>query len=94
MSNHVHLIAVPKEEESLALGIGWAHQAYTRRINFRENWRGYLWQGRFFSSALDETYLWAAIRYIERNPVRARMVEGWQAAAQQAPRTKGVLAET
>ena len=33
-----------------------------------------MWQGRFFSSALDEDYLWAAVRYVERNPVRARMV--------------------
>lgn len=37
-------------------------------------WTGHLWQGRFFSCALDETYLWAAMRYVERNPVRARIV--------------------
>ena len=74
MSNHVHLIAVPKTEESLALGIGWAHQAYTRRINFREKWRGYLWQGRFFSCPLDEAHAERALRYVELNPVRAGLV--------------------
>ena len=36
--------------------------------------KGHVWQGRFFSAALDEAYLWAAVRYVERNPVRARMV--------------------
>jgi len=45
-----------------------------------------LWQGRFFSSALDESYLWAAIRYVERNPVRAKMLRQaerypWSSAA-------------
>ncbi len=80
MTNHVHLIAVPRSEESLALGIGWAHKAYTRAINFRENWRGYLWQGRFFSCPLDEAHAQQALRYVELNPVRAGLVaraEDW-----------------
>jgi len=75
MSNHVRLIAVSKTEESLSLGIGWAHQAYTRRINFRENWRGYLWPGRFYSCPLDEAHAERALRYVELNPVRARLTE-------------------
>ena len=41
------------------------------RINFREKWRGYLWQGRFASFVMDEPYLLAAARYVELNPVRA-----------------------
>ena len=49
MTNHVHLIAIPANEGSLAKGIGEAHKRYTRAINFREGWRGYLFQGRFFS---------------------------------------------
>lgn len=75
MDNHVHLIAVPEREDSLAKGIGETHKYYTRMINFRENWRGYLWQGRFSSFPMDEKHLYAAIRYIERNPVRAGLVE-------------------
>ena len=46
MPNHVHLIAVPSAEDGLRWAIGEAHRRYTRRINFREKWRGYLWQGR------------------------------------------------
>ena len=75
MDNHVHLIAVPKDEQSLARGIGEAHKSYTRLVNFREGWRGHLWQGRFSSYPLDEPHLYAAIRYVERNPVRARLVK-------------------
>lgn len=73
MPNHVHLIAVPETEDGLRRGIGEAHRRYTRRINFRENWRGHLWQGRFSSFPMDQTYLLAAARYVENNPVRANL---------------------
>lgn len=36
-------------------------------------WRGYLWQGRFASAPMDEDHLMAAARYVELNPVRARL---------------------
>ena len=74
MPNHVHLIAVPKSEDGLRRAIGEAHRRYSRRVNFREDWRGHLWQGRFASFVMDEPYLLAAARYIELNPVRAGMV--------------------
>ena len=80
MPNHVHLIAVPKTKEGLNRAIGEAHRRYTRRINFREKWRGYLWQGRFASYPMDESYTLAAARYIELNPVRVKLVkrpEAW-----------------
>ncbi len=60
MPNHVHLIAVPQTADGLRRAIGEAHRRYTRRINFRERWRGYLWQGRFASFIMDEPYLLAA----------------------------------
>ncbi len=86
MPNHVHLIAVPDREDSLARAIGEAHRRYTRMINFREGWRGYLWQGRFASYVMDEAYLLACARYVELNPVRAGLVERpeewrWSSAA-------------
>jgi len=80
MPNHVHLIIVPPSEEALCRGVGEAHRRYTRRVNFREGWRGHLWQGRFASFAMDEPYLMAAARYVERNPVRAGLAsraEDW-----------------
>ena len=79
MPNHVHLVAVPGSERSLARAIGEAHRRYTIRVNQRENWRGYLWQGRFSSFPLDEQYLLTAVRYVELNPVRAGLAERpWQ----------------
>lgn len=79
MPNHVHMIAVPESEEGLRASIGEAHRRYTRHINFREGWRGHLWQGRFASFPMDERYLLAAARYVELNPVRAMIErEPWE----------------
>jgi putative transposase len=75
MPNHVHLIAVPSSAEALALAVGEAHRRYTRMVNFREGWRGHLWQSRFGSYVLDEVYLFTCARYIELNPVRAGLAE-------------------
>jgi putative transposase len=75
MSNHVHLVAVPEKERSLALAVGEAHRRYTRMVNFREEVRGHLFQERFHSCVLDERHLLAAARYVELNPVRAAIVQ-------------------
>lgn len=79
MDNHVHIIAVPKQGTSFADGFSESQKRYSRRINFRENWRGHLWEGRFKSYPLSEAHLHAAIRYVERNPVRAKIVKhAWE----------------
>ena len=75
MPNHIHLIAVPGTNDGLNLAIGEAHRRYTRRINFREGWRGHLWQGRFSSFIMQQSYLIACTKYIELNPVRAGLVQ-------------------
>lgn len=75
MPNHVHLITVPENEDGLRRGVGEAHRRYSRMINFREGWRGHLWQGRFASFPMDDSYLLAAARYVEMNPVRAGLVQ-------------------
>jgi putative transposase len=74
MTNHVHLLLVPERAESLALAVGSAHRRYTREKNLREGVRGRLFQGRFLSYVLDENHLMAAARYVELNPVSARIV--------------------
>ncbi len=99
MPNHVHLIVVPPSEDALCRAVGEAYRRYTRRVNFREGWRGHLWQGRFGSFVMDEPYLLAATRYKERNPVKAGLVEraedwSWSsAAAHVAGHRKDALAE-
>lgn len=75
MVNHVHLLVIPKREDSLARGIGEAHRRYTFHINSVYETKGYFFQGRFFPAPLDEQYLLAATKYVERNPVRAGLVK-------------------
>jgi putative transposase len=99
MPNHVHLIAVPQNETGLARAIGEAHRRYTRRFNFRENWRGHLWQERFASFPMDENHLLAAISYVEMNPVAAKMVVKpeeyrWSSARSHLEGTEDMLASS
>ena len=75
MPNHVHLVVVPEKEDSLARLFRHVHRHYSRRINFREKWKGHLWQERFHSFVMDERYLFATVRYTELNPVRAGLCE-------------------
>ncbi len=75
MSNHVHLIVCPGSHSNLSRAIGETHRRYTRMINFREKWRGYLWQGRFSSFPMEESWLLKAVSYVELNPVKAGMVD-------------------
>jgi len=76
MGNHVHVLAMPEKETSLARGIGGTNLLYTQYINRKYNRSGRLWQNRFFSSVVEkEPYLWAVMRYIEQNPVRAKLVK-------------------
>lgn len=55
MPNHAHLIAVPSDAGNLSSAIGEAHRRYSIMINFREGWRGFLWQGRFSSFVMSWT---------------------------------------
>jgi len=55
-------------------------------VNFREGWRGHLWEGRFASFPMDRACLSLGARHVERNPVRARLVRKpwryrWSSAA-------------
>lgn len=77
MPNHVHLVMVPQSEGGLWRAIGKAHRRYTiqvsrDRIGGGPSWEG--WQGRLTSVVLDEAHLLAAVRYVERNPLRAGTV--------------------
>ena len=71
MANQIQLIAIPRKENSLGRALGEAHRRYTRRINERNQWRGHLFQDRFFSYPMDENHLLNAARYVEMTPVIA-----------------------
>lgn len=74
MTNHIHLILTPRTQEGLHSVLKPLHMRYAQRVNRARGWSGHVWQGRYFSAPLDETYTWAAVRYVERNPVRAKIV--------------------
>ena len=75
MTNHVHCVAVPERENSLARAFHHTHQRYAQYFNQRLLRQGHLWQGRFFSCTLDDAHAYLAVRYVECNPVRAGLVE-------------------
>ena len=87
LDNHVHLLVVPETEKALARGIGLTNMVYTQYFNRKYDQSGRIWQNRFFSCVVErKTYLWAVARYIERNPLKAGMVEQvqeyrWSSAA-------------
>jgi putative transposase len=71
MPNHVHLIVVASDPLSLARTMHRAHGQYAQWVNARQGWSGHLWAHRFYSAPMDDAHLWAAVRYVESNPVRA-----------------------
>ena len=86
MTNHIHLVSTPLNEDGLACAIGRTHLRYTLYVNQHYHRSGHLWQNRFFSCPLDEEHYWTALRYMECNPQRAGMVNvaweyAWSSAA-------------
>jgi putative transposase len=96
MGNHVHLIVVPERADSMACAVGNAHRKHATIVNWRAGWTGHLWAHRFYSTPLDEAHLWAAVRYVELNPVRAGIVSDpcsfpWSSAAAHARIARSTL---
>ena len=74
MTNHMHLIAVPEREQSLARTLGRTHSEFALAVNRANRRSGHVWQNRFFSCPMSESHLLAALKYVELNPVRATLV--------------------
>ena len=79
MDNLMHALAVPHGPDSLARCFAGTNLIYTQRVNRKQGRSGRLWQNRFFSCPVDkDEYLWPVLRYIDRNPVRSKMVrQAW-----------------
>jgi len=71
MSNHVHLIVLPREPSAMSLALKQTHGRYAAYWNGSHRSSGHVWQGRFYSCPMDSAHLWMAMRYVELNPVRA-----------------------
>lgn len=99
MPNHVHLIAVPKDESSLSRTLNTAHMRYSQYRNKKLGQNGHLWQGRYFSCVMDDNHLLACARYIERNPVRAHIVTDpcdyiWSSARDHSGKSRASIIDT
>ncbi len=68
------MVVVPEYDHSLARTFGRAHSEYAAALNHAKRRSGHVWQNRFFSCPLDAAHLENAMRYVELNPLRARLV--------------------
>jgi putative transposase len=87
MPNHFHLAFWPRQDGDLSQYMMWLLTAHVRRYHQHYHSSGHSWQGRFRAFAIQEDeHLLSVLRYIERNPVRAGLVERaqdwpWSSAA-------------
>jgi len=76
MTNHVHLLMTPHEDQSISKVMQCLGRYYVQYFNYTYHRTGTLWEGRYKAALIDsENYLLTCYRYIELNPVRAAMVE-------------------
>jgi putative transposase len=75
MTNHVHLLITPSAQGQVTRVMQSLGRRYVRYVNDRYRRTGTLWEGRYKACLVDsESYLLRCYRYIELNPLRARMV--------------------
>ena len=74
MTNHVHILAVPESECSMANTFRHVNGRFAQYWNTEWNRSGHLWQNRYYSCPVEEEAVGRVLAYVERNPVRARMV--------------------
>ena len=82
MNNHFHLLVTPDCSDGLGKCLHGTTFRYAQYFNSKYSRRGRLWENRYFSCTVDkDEYLWAVVKYIEINPVRAKIVrspEEWR----------------
>lgn len=83
MPNHFHLVLYPKQDNDLQRFMQWLTLTHTQRWHAKNKTigTGHLYQGRYKSFLIEkDDYLATVVRYVERNPLRARLVpkaENW-----------------
>jgi putative transposase len=76
MPNHFHLALWPHHDGDLSRWMHWLLTTHVRRYLRHYRSSGHVWQGRFKAFATQEDeHLLVVLRYIERNPLRAGLVE-------------------
>jgi len=76
MPNHFHLVLWPSPDGDLSRWMQWLLTAHVRRYHRHYHSSGHVWQGRFKAFPIQEDqHLLTVLRYVERNPLRAGLVE-------------------
>lgn len=78
MPNHFHLVLYPEYEGEIKKFMHWLTLTHTQRWHAKTNTVGYghLYQGRYKSFIVENNeYLWTLLAYVERNPIRAKLVK-------------------
>ena len=76
MTNHIHILATPKDKQGISRTMQYIGRHYVPYINDTYGTSGSLWEGRYKASLIhDEQYLLTCMRYIELNPVRVNMTK-------------------
>lgn len=76
MPNHFHLVLWPLDDGDLGAWMQWLMTAHVRRHHRRHGTSGHVWQGRFKAFPIQkDDHLLTVLRYVERNPVRAGLVD-------------------
>ena len=78
MPNHFHLVLYPRYDDEIKKFMHWLTLTHTQRwhVNTKTIGHGHLYQGRYKSFLVEtDSYLWALLAYVERNPLRAKLVK-------------------
>ena len=76
MDNHVHLLVTPPRAGAIGQLMQRLGRQYVGQFNARHGRTGTLWEGRYKACLVDTTeHLLRCARYIDLNPVRARMTD-------------------
>ena len=74
MTNHIHILLYPKKREGLINVMKAIAQHYTQYVNRKYKRSGKLWENRYKLHIVDPECEWVVARYIENNPIRAKMI--------------------
>ena len=84
MPDHWHFVVWPQTDQEVSEFFQWLTVTHCMRwhAHHRSGGTGHLYQGRFKSFPVEaDEHLWAVLRYVERNPLRAKLVkqaEDWR----------------
>jgi putative transposase len=79
MPNHVHLLVQPRADKDITKWMHWLFTTHSRHYNDRNESVGHVWQGRFKACmAQSDQHLLTVARYVERNALRAKLVDAAQ----------------